>query len=142
MNIKKILAAMLAAVVFVVAGYVTVMCLSDASGSQNFRVTSDTGTLLCVFAVLTFSLSVVYICYRYGDRPDDAARGGILLAVLPHGVMILSLLIETLSVTNFFNHSMELLTSDLSVAVIIIYAVLSLCESVCVLECSLTRRGK
>ena len=142
MRIKNIFASVLAAVVLVIAGYVTVLCLSDASGDVGFRITSETGDILCPFAVMTFALSVVYICYRYGDTPCDAARGGILLAALPHAVLILSLLILTLAVTNFFNHSMEFLTSGLSKSVIIVYAVLSLGEAVCVLECSFSGRNR
>lgn len=101
------------------ACYFLLLCLADMSGERTFRVTSEyTGYFLCPYSALTFAAAFV--------AAIEKKAGGALLAVLPHAVLIMSLLVETMTVTNFFNHAMELLTSPLSKCVIIIYAVLSL----------------
>ena len=110
----------IAAAVIIGAGafYLLLLCLSDLSGAKTFRITSAyTGSFLCPYSVLTFA-SALWTSVRIKN-------GDALSAVLPHAVMVLSLLTETLTVTNFFNHAMEFLTSPLSKGVFIIYAVLS-----------------
>ena len=134
---RRALAAVLGAVIFIGSAVLVFLCLADACEPEEMYINATwTGNLLCPFCVLTFAGAVLYIGYRLGADPCDAAQGGIATAILPHAVIILSLLFEVLTVTNFFNHAMDLLTSDLSKSMLIIYAVLSLSLSALLSECA------
>ena len=134
---RRVFAAILGAVIFFGSAALIFFCFADACEPEAMYINATrTGDLLCPFCVLTFAGAVMYIGYRLGAEPCDAAKGGVVLAALPHAVLILSLLIETLTVTNYFNHAMDLLTSELSKSVLMVYAVLSLALSVPLSECA------
>ena len=120
-RIKMAAGMSLSAMSAAASAYVLLLYLSDASGSETFAVTSaHTGNVLCPVSALTLVAAVYCVCLTFN------APFSLLMRALPNAVIVLSLLVETLTVTNFFNHAMELITSDLSCAVIAIYAALSL----------------
>lgn len=136
-KIKRVLTAVLADLALIISAIIIFLCFIDiCEPTQLYINATDTGNLLCPSCVVIFAGAVVYISYRLGDRRCAAARGGIVLGVLPHAVMVLSLLFEVLTVTNFFNHSMEFLTSDISKAVLLVYATLSLLMSLALIDCA------
>ena len=120
-------AMVLAAAVAAASVYLLFLCFADACEPEKpFITATGTGIFLCPVCVLTFAAGVVYTIYRFrGDRVPSAL-GGISLGALPHAVMVLSLVTEVLTVTNFFNHAMEFLTSGISKLLFTVYAVLSL----------------
>ena len=120
-------AMVLAAAVAAASLYLLFLCFADACEPEKpFITATGTGIFLCPVCVLTFAAGVVYTVYRFrGDRVPSAL-GGISLGALPHAVMVLSLVTEVLTVTNFFNHAMEFLTSGISKSLFTVYAVLSL----------------
>lgn len=87
---------------------------------------TDSGVLFLVYAVLAVASAIVYI--------DSALHHGkkdpISSVLLPHGTLVLSVTVLTLTVTNFFNRSMGFITSDLSLLLMLFYATVVLFLSV------------
>lgn len=98
---------------------------ADVCEPTKFYINSSaTGYFLCPACVSIFVSAVLSLTYE---------PRGVLDIVLPHAAIVLSLTVETLTVTNFFNHAMELLTSSISKSLIVVYATLSLLMSLSLL---------
>ncbi len=121
------LTAALAALSAIFSAYLLFLCFANAyDPTAMFINATDTGNLLCPMCALTFLCGVIYLVKRYrGPVPRGAARSAALM-IIPHAVIVLSLTVEVLTVTNFYNHAMEFLTSGLSCVLLTVYAVLSL----------------
>ena len=140
-DLKRTLTLILAGAVIIISCFLIILYFADVCVPEKMYINAaGTGRYLCPACVLSFAAAVVYLSYRLGGSESDAARGGLVLAVLPHAVIILSLLLEVLTVTNFFNHAMELLTSDISKSVMLVYATISLLMSAALCECAIWKR--
>ncbi len=94
----------------------------SALPEMRYINTTDTGVLLLVYAVLAVNSAIVYIfeSLRFGKKSV------ILSVLMPHGTLVLSVVVLVLTITNFFNRSMGFITSALSIALFLIYAMLVL----------------
>lgn len=134
MKMKEKLSAMLAAIALAISALIIFLYFADICEPTAFYINAtNTGNLLCPACVLTFAAAVVMLFYK----PDD-----VLGIILPHSVIVLSLTVEVLTVTNFFNHSMELITSDISKSLLLVYATLSALLSLSLLWRAFSERRK
>lgn len=140
MKLKRILLIILANAGIVASAFLIFLFFADEIEPTKLYINAtDTENVILPTCVLSFIASGVYLSYRRrGD--SDAARGGIVLAALPHAVIITALLFLVLGVTNHFNHAMDFLTSELSKDMMLIYAILYLSLSLCLLDCISERR--
>lgn len=133
---KRIVSSILANAVIIISAFIVFLIFADICEPEKLYINaSETGNIVFPATVLTIAAAGVYISYRAEGR-SDAARGGIALAILPHAVIILSALFVVLAVTNHFNHAMDFLTSDISKAVLLVYATLSILMAFALLDCA------
>ena len=99
---------------------------------------TDSGVLFLVYAVLVAASAIVYIdsSFRYGKKDPISS------VILPHGALVLSVPVLTLTITNFFNRSMGFVTSDLSVLLMLFYATWGLFLSIGNVEYLYSECGK
>ncbi len=134
MKMKDKLSAILAAITLAVSVGIIILYFADVCEPTAFYISAThTGNLLCPACVLILAAAVAALFYK----PDD-----LLQIILPHSVIVLSLTVEVLTVTNFFNHSMELITSDISKSLLLVYATLSALLSLALLWRAFSERGK
>lgn len=139
-GVCQTLKKLMAAIAFLYSFFVIVMLLADAAEPQKLIINSyRTGTVYIVYCIVMFSASVLHIV-----ESVRSGENGLLSIVLPNGVIVLSLLVTTISVTNLFNRSMHFVTSELSKSVVLILAVFGLFVAVDLIGriCVKCRRGK
>lgn len=130
-DIRRIFKNVLAHASLIASLFIFVITLADAAQPEKLLInSSNTGTLLIVYCVIEISASVLHIGYSFRE-----SSGGLLQTVLPNAVIIMSLLMLTLSITNIFNRSMGFVTSDLSKLLILILSVTGIFMSLGLVDC-------
>lgn len=83
---------------------------------------TDSGVIFLIYALFGVSSAIAYIdsVLRFGKKHP------LMSVILPHGTLIVSVTVLTLTITNFFNRSMGFVTSDMSVFLMLVYAMLVL----------------
>ncbi len=120
--ICQTLKKLIATTAFLYSFFVIAMLIADAAEPQKLIINSyKTGTAYIIYCVILFSASVLQIAENV-----KSGGGGILSTVLPNGAIVLSLLIATLSITNYFNRSMHFITSELSKSMALVWAAVGL----------------
>ncbi len=89
------------------------------------------GTLMIGYSVTVVLSASVF----FALRGRGGAKRTLTDELLPHGALVLSVTALTLSITNIFNRTMSFVTSELSVAFILIYATWSLLLALRSIEC-------
>lgn len=99
---------------------------------------TDSGVMFLCYALFAAASAVVYIgsVFRHGKKDPISS------VLLPHVILVLSVTVLTLTITNFFNRSMGFVTSDLSVALMLIYATCGLFLSIGNIEYLYSECGK
>lgn len=120
---NRVLKNLTAHLTLVLSVLVLFAILADSAlPEMKYINTTDTGVLLLVYAIAAVISAVVYIA----ESLRTGKKSTILSVILPHGTLVLSVVVLTLTITNFFNRSMGFITSTLSTALFLIYVVLVL----------------
>lgn len=136
LKVKSWAISALAHIVGISSFYIILLYLADLEYPKLLLISAKTGEILFPFCILSFTAGIVYLLIRIDGNGGEAAKGGLLLASLPHLSMIFSFLELTLVITNHYNHAMNFLTDDLSKVVMLFLAISTLMNAVCLHECA------
>ncbi len=123
----KMLKNLIAHLTLVYSVLILFVVFAHAAMPEMMYVNStDSGVIFLVYAVFVVASAIVYIdsSYRLGKKDPISS------VLLPHGSLVLSVTVLTLTITNFFNRSMGFVTSDLSIMLMLIYAAVGLFLSI------------
>ena len=139
-NLKKLLYNMLAHGTLIYSAFILFLYTADLLEPAKMYINAaDTGKYLFIYCILAFTAAVFYVRFRINCIDCSAVSGGIVTALLPHTVIVLSLLTETLTITNRYNHSMSFITSDISKFVILLLSLSGAACALCLIQCVMVK---